>query len=103
LRLAFNDLDAGERKYYNKLSVGWLQTGKKLELYGDTITYCHGARLTRLESFRNQRLLTMTVVSVACPASTGMPTDIETLPDDWYVGASPAAATGLAAVAVGVW
>jgi ribonuclease HI len=41
LRLAFNDFDAGERKYYNKLSTGWLPTGKKVELYGDTVTYCH--------------------------------------------------------------
>jgi ribonuclease HI len=41
LRLAIKDLDGGERKYYSKLSIGWLPTGKKLELYGDAITYCH--------------------------------------------------------------
>jgi hypothetical protein len=41
LRLAIKDLDGGERKYFNKLSIGWLPTGKKLELYGNAITYCH--------------------------------------------------------------
>jgi hypothetical protein len=41
LRIARKSMDASEIRYVNKLSIGWLPTGNKLELYGDTVTKCH--------------------------------------------------------------
>jgi hypothetical protein len=46
LRLAKRSMDAAEIRYANKLSVGWLPTGNKLELYGDVVTKCHRCNST---------------------------------------------------------